>query len=142
MDAVNTATLETPTIAISMLRAICAANELLIAFAARVRQSPGVREVTTSVDSRDLVSGPYIALYTDVELECGDALTYWCELRPARDELVVEGRLSLTDSDGERTIRVIPDVRVDPERFESQLVAVIRDLTNGNDGSQLCAHHA
>jgi uncharacterized lipoprotein YajG len=67
---VSTATLATPAVAISMLRGICAANKLVIAFAVRVRQSPGVREVATSVDSRDLVSGPYIALYTDVELEC------------------------------------------------------------------------
>ena len=136
----STATLETRVIAISMLRAVCAANELLIAFAAHVRQTPGVRAVTTTVDCRDLVSGPYIALYADIELECGDALTHWCELLPAREELVIEARLSMTDADGQRTIRALPDVRVDPVRFESQLVEVIRDLTSGTAGNQLCSH--
>ena len=136
----STVTLETPITGISMFRAICAANEFLIAFSASLRHAPGVSEVTTNVDSRDLVSGPYIALYTDIELECGDALTYWCELRPVRSELVIEGRLSLTDADGERTIRVIPDVPVDSTRFESQLVGIIQELTSGRDERRFCGH--
>jgi hypothetical protein len=37
---------------------------------------------------------------------------------------------------------VIPEVQVDPERFESQLVSIIRDLTEGNDGSEFCGHQA
>jgi len=73
-------------IATDILTAAAGWREQSLQLAARLRDDPVVREVTSGLDVRAYTSGVVLELFIDAELTTGTAITFWIDVIPQAEE--------------------------------------------------------